>query len=158
MNTEATRALCRKQPFVKGLKEHEVERLAGLAKEVRFERDRILFGEGEEGTDFYLIVSGSVSLEIAPPSGICRVDTLGAGDEMGWSSVVGSDTVFQGRVLQDLHALAFDAAALRALCEEDHAFGYELMRRVVAVVADRLQATRLLVMDAHWPVAHRAGA
>lgn len=158
MNTEATLALCRKQPFIQGLKEHEVERLGALAKEVHYERDRILFGEGEEGTDFYLIVSGTVSLEIAPPSGICRVDTLGAGDEMGWSSVVGSDTVFQGRVLQDLHALAFEASALRALCEEDKEFGYELMRRLLGVVADRLQATRLLVMDSRWPVAKRAGA
>jgi len=158
MNTETTMALLRKQPFTQGLKEHEIEGLGALAKEVHFERDRILFGEGELGTDFYLIVSGSVSLEIAPPSGVCRVDTLGAGDEMGWSSVVGSDTVFQGRVLQDLHAIAFDAAALRALCEEDRSFGYELMRRLLGVVADRLQATRLLVMDAHWPVAKRAGA
>jgi CRP-like cAMP-binding protein len=158
MNTETSMALLRRQPFVQGLKEHEVERLGALAKEVRFPRDEILFGEGELGTDFYLIVSGMVSLEIAPPSGVCRVDTLGPGDEMGWSSVVGDDTVFQGRVLQDLHALAFNSAALRALCEEDNAFGYELMRRLLGVVADRLQATRLLVMDSRWPVAHRAGA
>jgi CRP-like cAMP-binding protein len=150
--------LLRKQPFVKGLKDHEVEMLGALAKEVRFPAERILFGEGELGTDFYLILSGLVSLEIAPPSGVCRVDTLGAGDEMGWSSVIGEDTVFQGRVLQDLHALAFDAAALRALCDEDTAFGYRLMRRVLGVVADRLQATRLLVMDSYWPVAKKAGA
>ncbi len=158
MNTETPMELLRKQPFVKGLKDHEVEMLGALAKEVRFPAERILFGEGELGTDFYLIVSGLVSLEIAPPSGVCRVDTLGAGDEMGWSSVIGEDTVFQGRVLQDLHALAFDAAALRALCEEDTAFGYRLMRRVLGVVADRLQATRLLVMDSYWPVAKKAGA
>lgn len=158
MNNENAMALLRGQPFVQGLKEHEIERLGALAKEVRVERDRILFGEGELGTDFYLILSGSVSLEIAPPSGVCRVDTLGAGDEMGWSSVIGEDTVFQGRVLQDLHALAFDATALRALCEEDTAFGYQLMRRLLGVVADRLQVTRMLVMDAHWPVAKRAGA
>ena len=158
MNTETVMALLRQQPFVQGLKEHEIELLGALAKEVHFERDRILFGEGELGTDFYLIVSGMVALEIAPPDGVCRVDTLGAGDEMGWSSVIGSDTVFQGRVLQDLHALAFDAVALRALCEEDTAFGYEFLRRLLGVVADRLQATRLLVMDTYWPVAKRAGA
>lgn len=158
MNTETLMVLLRRQPFVQGLKEHEIEQLGALAKEVRFERDRILFGEGELGTDFYLIVSGMVSLEIAPPSGVCRVDTLGAGDEMGWSSVMGSDTVFQGRVLQDLHALAFDAAALRALCDDDTAFGCEFLRRLLGVVADRLQATRLLVMDSYWPVAKRAGA
>jgi len=44
------------------------------------------------------------------------------------------------------------------LCDEDTAFGYRLMRRVLGVVADRLQATRLLVMDSYWPVAKKAGA
>jgi CRP-like cAMP-binding protein len=86
------------------------------------------------------------------------VDTLGAGDEFGFSSVMGHGTVFQARVLQDLHALAFDAAELRALCEKDTAFGYKLMRRLLGVVADRLQVTRLHVMDFYWPVARRAGA
>jgi hypothetical protein len=32
------------------------------------------------------------------------------------------------------------------------------MRRILGVVADRLQATRLLVMDTHSHVAQRAGA
>jgi CRP/FNR family cyclic AMP-dependent transcriptional regulator len=158
MGSNITMELLRAHPFVRGMADDQLGQLGAIAKQARFERDRILFGEGEEGTDFYLIVSGSVSLEIAPPGGVCRVDTLGPGDELGWSSVMGSDTVFQGRVLQELHVLAFDAAGLRRLCEEDTAFGYEFMRRLLGVVADRLQATRLLVMDSFWPVAKRAGA
>ena len=35
--------------------------------------------------------------------------------------------------------------------------GYELMRRLLGVVAGRLQATRLQVMDTYWPAAKRAG-
>jgi CRP/FNR family transcriptional regulator, cyclic AMP receptor protein len=150
--------LLRKQPFVEGLSEQQVEKLGALAREVRFERDRILFGEGEESTEFYLIISGMVGLEVVPPSGPFRMDTLSAGDEFGFSSVMGQRTVFQARVLQDLHALAFDAAKLRTLCETDFAFGYEFMRRLMSVVADRLQVTRLHLMDSYWPVAKRAGA
>ena len=156
--TSETTALLRKQPFVRGMREHEIEQLGELAREVRYERDHVLFGEGEESPEFYLIVSGNVALEIAPPSGVFRVDTLGAGDEFGWSSVMGHGTVFQARVLDNLHALAFDAAQLRALCDRDNVFGYELMRRLLGVVADRLQVTRLHVMDYYWPVAKRAGA
>jgi CRP/FNR family cyclic AMP-dependent transcriptional regulator len=158
MNTAIPLDLLRRQPFVQGLKEHEVGQLGALAREVTFERDRILFGEGEECSEFYLIVSGMVSLEIAPPSGVFRVDTLEAGDEFGWSSVMGHGTVFQARALEDTRAIAFNAAELRALCERDTAFGYELMRRLLGVVADRLQVTRLHVMDSYWPVARRAGA
>ena len=158
MNTTTPMELLRKQRFVEGLKEHEIEQLGALAKEVRVARDRVLFGEGAEGTEFYLVVSGTVALEIAPPSGTFVVDTLGAGEEFGWSAVMGHGTVFQARVLQDLHALAFDAAQLRALCERDPAFGYELMKRLLGVVADRLQVTRLHLMDSYWPVARKAGA
>ena len=158
MITTVAMDLLRKQPFVQGMQERHVEELGELAKEVRFERDRVLFGEGEESPEFYLIVSGMVALEIAPPSGTFRVDTLSAGDEFGWSSVMGHGTLFQAHVLQDLHALAFEAAELRALCERDNAFGYQLMRRLLGVVADRLQVTRLHVMDSYWPVARRAGA
>ncbi len=158
MNAETTMQLLRKQPFVQDLQAHEIEQLDALAKEVRFPTGCILFREGEESSDFYLIVSGLVALEIAPPSGAFGVDTLGPGDELGWSSVMGHGTVFQARVLQDLHALAFDAAELRALCERDTACGYELMRRLLGVVADRLQVTRLHLVDSYWPVARRAGA
>ena len=158
MNSANLMEMLGKQPFVKGFNEKQIGQLAALAKEVSFDRDHILFREDEEATQFYLIVSGRVVLEIAPPSGAFRVDTLSAGDEFGWSSIMGQGTVFQGRVLEDLHALAFDAAELRALCESDTAFGYALMRRLLSVVADRLHVTRLHVMDYYWPVAKKAGA
>jgi CRP/FNR family transcriptional regulator, cyclic AMP receptor protein len=158
MNAETTVALLRKQAFFEGFSEKQTEKLGALAREVRFEHDRVLFGEGEDSTEFYLIISGSVALEIAPPSGTFRMDTLSAGDEFGFSSVMGHKTVFQARVLQDLHALAIDAAKLRTLCEADTAFGYEFMHRLMCVVADRLQVTRLLLMDNYWPVAKLAGA
>jgi hypothetical protein len=32
------------------------------------------------------------------------------------------------------------------------------MHRLLGVVAERLQATRLQLLDMYWPVAHRAGA
>jgi CRP-like cAMP-binding protein len=159
METANRLALLREQPFVEGLTPAQIERLASLAREVRYDRGHVLFREGEECDDFYLIVSGLVALEIAPPEGSFRVDTLSAGDELGWSSfLMGRGRQFQARVLRDLHALAFSGADLRVLCEEDTAFGYELMRRLLGVVADRLQATRLQVMDMYWPVAKKAGA
>jgi CRP/FNR family cyclic AMP-dependent transcriptional regulator len=158
MNNATPMQVLREHPFVKGLKEHEIEQLGTLATEVRCERGHVLFGEGEESTQFYLIVSGSVALEIAPPNGVFIVDTLTAGDEFGWSAVMGQGTVYQARALSDVEVLAFDAAELRALCEADNAFGYELMCRLVGVVSDRLQVTRLHLMDTYWPVARRAGA
>jgi hypothetical protein len=43
--------------------------------------------------------------------------------------------------------VAFDAAELRKMCDEDHDFGYFVMRRLVNVVAGRLMTTRLQLLD-----------
>ena len=159
MNAQTPMALAREHPFVRGFDPDEIEKLAALAREVRFAKDEIVYREGEECQDFYLVVAGRVVLEITPPSGAFRVDTVEAGDEFGWTAVLGShERVLQARALQDTHALAFDAAELRRLCESDTAFGYSLMRRLLMAAVERLQAVRIEVMDQYWPVAKRAGA
>ncbi len=59
-----------------------------------------------------------VALEIAPHGDAFRVETLSAGDELGWSSVlVGKGKFFQARTLEPVEALMFDGNELRAMCE-----------------------------------------
>ncbi len=158
--TDATlTTLLRRQPFVKDFQAHQIDKLEALAKPVQFAPDQVIFREGDDCPEFYLITSGLVALEIAPPTGTFRVDTLNAGDELGWSSVLmGRGKYFQARALDDVEALSFDGRDLRAMCDDDTAFGYALMLRLLGVVAERLQATRLQVLDNYWPVAKRAGA
>ena len=151
--------MLRHHPFVAEFEPRHVERLAGLAKEVRFERDQILFREGDDASEFYLIVNGLVALEIAAPGHTFRVQTLFAGDEMGWSALLmGRGKHFQARTLDRVDALAFEGGELLAACNEDTTFGYTLMSRLLAVVAERLQATRLQLLDTYSPIAARAGA
>ena len=50
--------------------------------------------------------------------------------------------------------IAFDGACLRGKCDADHELGYQLMRRFAAVIVERLQATRLQLLDVYGqPVA-----
>lgn len=159
MTTDDVTSLLAKQHFVKGFTPAQVDKLAGLAKRVRFERGEILFREGDERHEFYLIVSGMVALEIASPGQTYRVDTLSAGDELGWSSVLmDRGKLFQARALEPTTALMFAGGDLRALCDRDTDFGYAVMLCLLGVVSERLQATRLQVLDQHWPPAKRAGA
>jgi CRP-like cAMP-binding protein len=152
-------ALLRSHPFVAGFDPRHVERLADLARLEHFDRDLVLFYEGDERSDFYLIVSGMVSLEMAAPDHTIRVQTLFAGDELGWSAMLtGRGKYFQARTLEPVDALAFAGSKLLDACHEDPAFGFALMQRLLGVVAERLQATRLQVIDTYSPVAKRAGA
>jgi CRP-like cAMP-binding protein len=145
-------------PFVEEFQPEHIERLTTLAKEVKFERDHVIFHEGDECHDFYLIVEGRVALEIEAPGQTFRVQTLHAGDELGWSAILmGRGKHFQARTLQPLDALAFNGEELLAACREDKAFGFALMYRMLGVVSERLQATRLQVLDMYSPVAKRAG-
>ena len=156
---ETVLALLRHHPFVAEFEPRHVEKLAAPGREVRFDRDHIIFREGDECSEFYLIVTGLVALEIAAPGHTFRVQTLFAGDELGWSALLmGRGKNFQARTLERVDALSFEGAELLAACKEDTAFGFAFMQRLLGVVAGRLQATRLQVLDMYSPVAARAGA
>jgi CRP-like cAMP-binding protein len=156
---ESIRDMLHHHPFAAGLEAKHIETLARLAKEIRFERDQVIFREGDECSEFYLIVNGLIGLEIAAPGHTFRVQTLFAGDELGWSALLmGRGKHFQARTLDRVDALAFEGSELLAACHEDKEFGYALMERLLAVVAERLQATRLQLLDTHSPIAARAGA
>jgi len=156
---EAHLSKLRHHPFVLEFEPRHVEKLASLAHDVRFERGQVIFHEGDDCSEFYLIVNGLVSLELVAPGHTFRVQTLFAGDEFGWSALLmGSGKQFQARALERVDALALEGADLLAACREDTAFGYALMSRLLAVVASRLQATRVQLLDMYSPIAARAGA
>ena len=158
MTRETLVAVLQKHPFVGEFQPQHIEKLSALAKEVQFERDQVIFHEGDECHDFYLIVKGRVALEIEAPEHTFRVQTLHEGDELGWSAILmGRGKHFQARALQPVQALAFDGPTLLDACREDPAFGFALMYRMLGVVSERLQATRLQLLDMYSPVAKRAG-
>jgi CRP/FNR family cyclic AMP-dependent transcriptional regulator len=139
-------------PFVKDFRPQHLEKLAELARHVRFERDHIIFREGDESSFFYLILSGKVALEVTALGRTLRVQTLGEGEELGWSSVIPAQGKhFQARALGVVSALVFDGAQLREACDQDCSFGYALLGRLLGVVAERLQATRIQLLDMYSP-------
>jgi CRP-like cAMP-binding protein len=156
---ETVSTMLHHHPFVAEFEARHVAKLATLAREVRFDRNHIIFREGDECSEFYLIVTGLVALEIAAPGHTFRVQTLFAGDELGWSALLmGSGKHFQARSVERVDALAFEGAELLAACRDDPVFGFVFMQRLLGVVAERLQATRLQLLDMYSPVAARAGA
>ncbi len=137
-------------PFLEGLAPSHLEKLAALAFEVSFEPDQVIFREGDPSSFFYLIISGKVALEIAAPGRVVVIQTVGDGEELGWSSLLDRvNKQFRARSVEEVRALAFDGARVVAACEQDHEFGYIVLRKVLAIVADRLRATRLQVLDVY---------
>ena len=149
----------RRQPLMREFTPAQFDQLMNIAELVDFEPNEIIHREGDESDKLFLVVRGHVAIELAGRLEVLRVETVGPGGEFGWSSMLqGAGRYFQSRALDGVQALAFDAADLRQMCEEDPRFGFALMTRLLAVVAERLQATRLQIVDMHWTPAKRAGA
>lgn len=142
----------REHAFLAGFRPEHIDRLAAMANEVQFDRDEIIFREGDESRFLYLTVSGKVALEVTALGRTLRTQTLRDGDELGWSSVLpGSTRRFQARALTKVRALAFDGARLREAGDQDCSFGYALMRRLYTVLSNRLEAFRMQMLDIYSP-------
>ena len=143
----------RAHPFLEGFRPEHIRKLAALAGPVSFSAGDIIFHEGDASSFFYLLLSGTVALELPTPGRAVRVATLGGGEELGWSSMTcAHEKVFQARALEDVEALAFDGARIHHACEDEAALGYALTRAALNVVARRLHATRLQLVDVYTPL------
>jgi CRP/FNR family transcriptional regulator, cyclic AMP receptor protein len=144
-------ALLAEVPLFAGLGAEELQLLAGCASNVRFDEGQVVFREGDPAETFYVVRSGAVALEAhAPARGELTIETLGAGDVLGWSWLFAPYRWhFDARALSRVRATAFDATCLRAKCDDDTAFGYDLMKRFAQVMIERLQWTRLRLLDVY---------
>jgi len=118
---------------------------------VRFDAGAFLFREGDPADRFYLVRRGRAAIEIsAPERGGIVVETVGPGEVIGFSWLFPPYRWrFDARVLEPMTALALDGACLRGKCEEDHELGYQLVRKAADVVLERLQATRMQLLDVY---------
>lgn len=136
-------------PFLQGIADRHLKRLADFASVVEFKENDTVFREGEDAKAFYLIQQGRVRLVInVPPSESVIVDVLGEGDAMGWSWLTPPyQWHFDAMASEDAVATALDGEMLRNYCDEDHDLGYELVKRSLQVVEKRLMSTRIRLTD-----------
>src|ERR1035438_5009470 len=86
----------RAHAFTHGLSDSQVEALAALSAEVTFEENQVVLEVGERSTSFYLLVEGSVAVELRTPRYAVCVQALGPGQVFGWSALLDhQDTLFQ---------------------------------------------------------------
>jgi CRP-like cAMP-binding protein len=143
--------LVAESPIFAGLDRPYLELIAGCAQNTGFEAGRYLFREGDPADTFYLVRHGRVMFEtFVPGRGALTIQTVEAGDVVGWSWLVPPYRwQFDARALDMVRAVAFDGECLRGKCEADRPFGYELLRRFTPVMLERLQATRLQLVDVY---------
>jgi len=138
-------------PLLEGLDAQTLELLGGCARNVHFDQGSRLIRRGDRADDFYLIRHGSVVLETyVPGRGPVTIETLESGEVLGWSWLFPPYRWhLDGRALTPVRATAFDGACLRGKCQDDAELGYALMSRFAQVLIERLQWTRLRLLDVY---------
>ena len=137
--------------FFHDLPARHIETVVGCVSNVRFKAGKVIFDEGEEANHFYLIREGKVALRIhSERRGPLTILTLHAGDILGWSWLFPPYRwKFSAQTIEETRALAADGTCLREKAELDHDLGYELLKRFAHIVEERLEATRLQLLNVY---------
>jgi CRP-like cAMP-binding protein len=135
--------------FVVGLAPHILAELAALVARREFSPGDMVFREGANCDDLFLIATGLVALDVQVPCrGPVRILTIGQGELLGWSALLGTGPMTAtATALEPTAAFAIPGARIRSLCERNHEVGYRIMQQTASTLAQRLTATRMQMLD-----------
>ncbi|HUJ56431.1 MAG TPA: cyclic nucleotide-binding domain-containing protein [Gaiellaceae bacterium] len=143
-------------PFFAAMPAEEREMIAGCGRNVRFAAGEAIMRQGDPADHYYLLRHGEVAVgNFVPPRGEMVIETLEPGDVLGWSWLFPPYRAhFDARALTLVRATEFDGACLRDKCAADPALGYDVMSRFAQVLIERLQWTRLRLLDLYGNGGH----
>ena len=135
--------------FAEGFSDSQLDSLSQAATLCDVSKGHVLFTEGQLEDDVFVVVSGHVALEMqVPRQGKVRLLTVGAGELVGWSGLIGDGRMTASAVvIEEGRLIGLSSRALLDLCQTDHQLGYLLMTRTAKAISQRLLATRLQLLD-----------
>lgn len=144
---ESLEPILRQHSFFKDVPAKYIDFIVGCTSHVVFKAGEVVLNEGQPADKFYLIRSGKVAIYIGKPSEII-IQTISEGDILGWSWLIPPHLYrFSAKAVENTRALALDGKCLREKCENNPDLGYQFLKRLVGVLTERLEATRLQLLD-----------
>ncbi|WP_103502389.1 MULTISPECIES: cyclic nucleotide-binding domain-containing protein [Streptomyces] len=140
--------------LLKALTPDQRERLLAVGREAAFPQGTRIFEEQERADRFWVIRSGSVTLDLrlGELSRPMEVATLRTGDMLGWSWLFPPFAWdFGAEALSPVRSIEFDGPRVQRLCDEDPEFGYALLRVVAEILAHRVHRARTRLLDRYAP-------
>ena len=155
VDRKAITSMLREQSFWANVSEPVLDALATVSVVTVFSAGTTIFREGAENHFLYILHRGHVGLDMhVAGQGRVRILSLGPGEMLAWSALLGDGQMTAtATALEETQVIAITGGKLMELCNTSHDFGYQLMTRVADVLAKRLVATRLQLLDLFSPPA-----
>ncbi|MHB9075439.1 MAG: cyclic nucleotide-binding domain-containing protein [Desulfobaccales bacterium] len=136
-------------PFFKGLDSRYLKLVLECASRETFKPGEFLCQDEAEATKFYVIYHGRVAVEIyRARRGPVTIQSLGEGEVLGW---LWFDKPYHwhldAKAMELTRVITLDVLCLLKKCNQDQAFGYELMRRYAHHLAVQFRVTKLQLAD-----------
>ncbi len=149
MNLEWLRERLSQLHFSAELPAAALDRVAEIGELRECRAGEALFREGSERREFNLLISGRLVLSMQVPGrGDVPILTLGPGDPVAWSALIGEGRMTTSAVATESSRLiCISAERLDNFCRQDHEFGYYWMRALAIALSQRLMATRRQLLD-----------
>ncbi len=136
--------------FFGGLETGYLEKVANLCRGGSYREGEMIFKEGDEAKEIYVLVDGKVALEmeVRPvpnrPGIPTAVEVVTNSETLGWSALVEPYLyTLSARCMTHCNVLAINGNLLHKVMADDAGFGYELMKRLTKIISSRLAYTRL---------------
>ena len=135
--------LIRRYKYFSSISNEQLTKLASFAEEVEFEAGHYFHQEGDDIGKVYIVVEGDISLITSLPQQDKEVviNTMGAGDVFGWTSLLPPYTAGSGaKSASKCTLIEFESTKLREKFEGDYKFGYLMMIKIAQIIRERLDA------------------
>jgi CRP/FNR family transcriptional regulator, cyclic AMP receptor protein len=137
--------------FFRDMSEEFLDELREKSYARSFATGDLLVREGDPADEFFVLFAGKVALEIVLPARPrTTIQTLGPGEVLGWSWLIPPHRWrLDARAVKPTRVLGLSAAHLRSVLNRRPEDGYRFLLRLLPVIAERLEHTRLQLLDLH---------
>lgn len=134
-------------PHFAAISEDYLDHISNISSLRDFDKGEELFREGDSASHLMILLIGEIDIVYELGNGQKVVaDTLAAGDELAWSSLLEPYYLTaSGIAHKDGTLLQIEATELRRMCQENTDFGYLMFKQVAMTLRDRLSAIRVQV-------------
>jgi len=132
--------------FFDGLTDAELQRVAGICREVRYRKGDLITTQGEEGEEMYIVRDGLVEVTIGESGTAPRtVVNLGTGQVVGEMALVdrGPRSATVRCVTEAAVVNVIGREVFERLCQSDHHIGMLVYRNLAADLSFKLRHRHL---------------